>query len=177
MSRGINTTFIALIPKVDSPRHLNDFRSISLVGYLYKILTKELENRLRLVAGSVISETQTAFVKDRKILDGIFIANEVVDESRKSKKELILFKMDFKKAYDSIDWGYLDAVMCKVCLQKEHCGLGVRQLREFNLALLGKWCWKLLVDRGGLWYMVLVARYGEEAGRLECRVLLNNIVL
>jgi len=47
----------------------------------------------------------------------------------------------------------------------------VRQLRKFNLALLGKWCWRLLMDRGGFWYMVLVARYGEEAGRLEvgCR--------
>jgi hypothetical protein len=45
--------------------------------------------------------------------------------------------------------------------------LGVRQLREFNSALLGKWCWRMLVDRDGLWYRVLVARYGEEAGRLE----------
>jgi len=43
----------------------------------------------------------------------------------------------------------------------------VRQLKEFNLALLGKWCWRMLVGRGGFWYRVLVARYGEEAGRLE----------
>jgi len=43
----------------------------------------------------------------------------------------------------------------------------VRQLKEFNLALLGKRCWRMLVDRGGIWYRVLVARYGEEAGRLE----------
>jgi len=43
----------------------------------------------------------------------------------------------------------------------------VRKLNEFNLALLGKWCWVMLVDRGGFWYRVLVARYGEEAGRLE----------
>jgi len=43
----------------------------------------------------------------------------------------------------------------------------VSQLKEFNLALLGKWCWLLLVDKIGLWYRVLVARYGEEAGRLE----------
>ena len=46
-------------------------------------------------------------------------------------------------------------------------GLGVRRLREFNLALLGKWCWRLLEERGCFWYRVLVARYGEEAGRLE----------
>ncbi|PNX65646.1 cysteine-rich receptor-like protein kinase, partial [Trifolium pratense] len=59
---------------------------------------------LRLVIGSVISESQTVFVKDRQILDGILIANEVVDEARKSKKELMLFKVDFEKAYDSVDW-------------------------------------------------------------------------
>jgi hypothetical protein len=45
--------------------------------------------------------------------------------------------------------------------------LGVRQLREFNLALLGKWCWRMLVDRAGLWYRVLVARYGVERGRVR----------
>jgi hypothetical protein len=54
----------------------------------------------------------------------------------------------------------------QVCMGKEYGGLGVRQTREFNIALLGKWCWRLLVDRGGMWYRVLAARYGEEAGRL-----------
>ncbi|PNX79707.1 cysteine-rich receptor-like protein kinase, partial [Trifolium pratense] len=92
LAKGINSTFIALIPKIDSPQRLNDFRPISLVGSLYKILAKVLANRLRLVIGSVISESQTAFVKNRQILDGILIANEVVDEARKSKKELMLFK-------------------------------------------------------------------------------------
>jgi hypothetical protein len=103
LSRGINSTFIALIPKVASPHKLNDFRPISLVGSLYKILAKVLANRLRLVVGNVISETQTTFVKDRQILDGILIANEVVDEARKLNKELLLFKVDFEKAYDSVD--------------------------------------------------------------------------
>lgn len=40
-------------------------------------------------------------------------------------------------------------------------------MREFNHALLGKWCWRLLVERGSFWYRVLVARYGEEVGRPE----------
>ncbi|GAU16627.1 hypothetical protein TSUD_325750 [Trifolium subterraneum] len=114
LTKGLNSTFIALIPKIDSPQRLNDFRPISLVGCLYKILAKVLANRLRLVIGSVISESQTAFVKDRQILDGILIANEVVDEARKAKKELMLFKVDFEKAYDSVDWGYLDDVMGKM---------------------------------------------------------------
>jgi hypothetical protein len=47
----------------------------------------------------------------RKILDGILISNEAVDEARKMKKEMLLFKVDFEKAYDSVDWGYLDDVM------------------------------------------------------------------
>ncbi|PNX63424.1 cysteine-rich receptor-like protein kinase, partial [Trifolium pratense] len=111
IAKGINSTFIALIPKVDRPQRLNDFRPIPLVGCLYKILAKVLANRLRLVIGSVISEAQTAFVKDRQILDGILVANEVVDEARRSKKELMMFKVDFEKAYDSVDWGYLDDIM------------------------------------------------------------------
>ena len=44
---------------------------------------------------------------------------------------------------------------------------GVRRLKEFNTALLGRWCWRMLVERGRLWYRVLVVRYGEEAGRVE----------
>jgi len=51
----------------------------------------------------VISGTQSVLVKDRQILDGVLIANEVVDEARKMKKELLLFKVDFEKAYDSVD--------------------------------------------------------------------------
>ncbi|GAU16239.1 hypothetical protein TSUD_298710 [Trifolium subterraneum] len=127
LTKGLNSTFIALIPKVDSPQRLNDFRPISLVGSLYKVLAKVLANRLRLVIGSVISESQTAFVKDRQILDGILIANEVVDEARKSKKELLLFKVDFEKAYDSVDWGYLDAVMGRIPTDEFPLERGLRQ--------------------------------------------------
>lgn len=65
--------------------------------------------------------------------------------------------------YKKIEWVDWDSV----CLPKEKGGLGVRRLREFNIALLGKWCWRMLVDKYGLWYKVLKARYGEEGGRLK----------
>jgi len=67
-----------------------------------------------LIIGSVISDSQSSFVKGHQIRDGILVANEVVDEARKRKKELLLFKGDLEKAYDSIDLGYLDEVMCKM---------------------------------------------------------------
>lgn len=83
LARGIYSTFIAFIPNVESPQKLNDFWPIFLVGCLYKIMAKVLANRLRMVVGKVILETQTALVKGRKILDGVLVANEVVDEALK----------------------------------------------------------------------------------------------
>ena len=75
------------------------------------MLVKVLANRLRMVIGSVASDAQSAFVKGKQILDGILITNEVVDEVRRRGRELLMFKVDFEKAYDSVDLNYLDAVM------------------------------------------------------------------
>jgi hypothetical protein len=54
-----------------------------------------------------------------------------------------------------------------ICLPKAEGGLGVRRMGAFNISLLGKWCWRMLTDREGLWYRVLKARYGEEGGRIK----------
>ena len=64
--------------------------------------------------GSVISDSQLAFVKGKQILDGTLIANEVVDEAKRLNKEVLLFKVDFEKAYDSIELLYLDTVMAQM---------------------------------------------------------------
>jgi len=68
---------------------------------MYKILAKVLANEPRFVINNVIYENQSAFVKSRIILDGIAIGNKVVDDAKKLKKAHILFKVDFKNAYDS----------------------------------------------------------------------------
>jgi len=99
---------------VTSPQRLNDFRPITLVGCMYKVLAKVLANRLRHVVSSVVSDSQSAFIKGKQILDGILVANEAVDEARRMNKELLLFKVDFEKAYDSVDLKYLDSVMANM---------------------------------------------------------------
>jgi len=81
---------------------------------MYKVLVKVLANRLREVIGDVVSDSQSAFVKGKQILDGNLIANEVVDEAKRMKKELLMFKVDFEKAYDSMDLNYLNSVMANM---------------------------------------------------------------
>ncbi|GAU20544.1 hypothetical protein TSUD_131020 [Trifolium subterraneum] len=88
LTKGLNSTFIALIPKVDCPQKVSEFRPISLVSSVYKILAKVLANRLCNVIGNVVAESQTAFIKGRQILDGILITNEdYLDE--------VMLKMNF----------------------------------------------------------------------------------
>jgi hypothetical protein len=84
------------------------------VNRVYKILSKVHANHLRQVLSSVIYEAQSTFVKGRQFLDGILIANELVDDARQLKKELVLFKVGFEKACDFVDWAYLDAIMGKM---------------------------------------------------------------
>ncbi|RVW53516.1 LINE-1 reverse transcriptase-like [Vitis vinifera] len=78
--RSLNNTFLVLIPKKSGAEDLGDFRPISLLGGLYKLLAKVLANRLKRVIGKVVSSAQNAFVMGRQILDASLIANEVLQK-------------------------------------------------------------------------------------------------
>ncbi|GKD40295.1 RNA-directed DNA polymerase, eukaryota [Tanacetum coccineum] len=104
---GCNSSFIALIPKVPDAKFVTEFRPISLIGCVYKVITKVLANRLAMVISDLVSETQSAFVANRQILDGPFILNEVLNWCKMKRKQAMLFKVDFAKAYDSVRWDYL----------------------------------------------------------------------
>ncbi|GJV95992.1 RNA-directed DNA polymerase, eukaryota, reverse transcriptase zinc-binding domain protein [Tanacetum coccineum] len=98
-----NSSFIALIPKMYNAKMVKDFRPITLIGSLYKIIAKILANRLVVVLGDIVNEGQSTFVANRQILDGPFILNELFHWYEKKKKQTMIFKVDFEKAYDSGD--------------------------------------------------------------------------
>ncbi|GJS82400.1 RNA-directed DNA polymerase, eukaryota [Tanacetum coccineum] len=111
-AKGCNSSFIALIPKCIDPKFVNNYRPISLIGSLYKVVTKILAIRLSSVLNNLISEVQSAFLPNRQILDGSFIINELLSWCKLKKKQAMLFKVDFAKAYDSIRWDFLDDILC-----------------------------------------------------------------
>nr|GEW80306.1 RNA-directed DNA polymerase, eukaryota, reverse transcriptase zinc-binding domain protein [Tanacetum cinerariifolium] len=110
-AKGCNSSFIALIPKVQDPKFVSDYRPISLIGSLYKVVAKVLATRLGYVISDLISDVQTAFIPNRQILDGPFIINEVLSWCKRKKQRAMVFKVDFAKAYDSVRLDFLDEVL------------------------------------------------------------------
>ncbi|GKU91023.1 hypothetical protein SLEP1_g4952 [Rubroshorea leprosula] len=78
------------------------------------ILAKLLANRLKKALDQVIGKQQMAFIGGRQLMDGVVIANEVIDEAKKKKRKSFLFKIDFEKAYDKVCWKFLDCMMQKL---------------------------------------------------------------
>ena len=81
-----NSSFIALIPKTHNANMVKDFRPITLIGSLYKSISKILANRLVVVLGDIVNEVQLAFIADGQILDGPFILNELFHWCKIKKK-------------------------------------------------------------------------------------------
>ncbi|KAJ0589979.1 putative RNA-directed DNA polymerase [Helianthus annuus] len=104
---GCNASFIALIPKVRDPTLVKHFRPISLIGLIYKIFAKILAQRIKPVIPNLVSYTQTGFIEGRCILEGPLIVNEVISWAKGNKKKMFIFKIDFEKAYDSVNWKFL----------------------------------------------------------------------
>ncbi|KAG7583713.1 Reverse transcriptase domain [Arabidopsis suecica] len=114
IEEGMNKTNICLIPKKLKADKMTDFRPISLCNVIYKIIGKLMATRMKKILPKIISESQAAFVKGRLISDNILIAHELIhalSSSNKCSEEFIAIKTDISKAYDRVEWSFLEQAM------------------------------------------------------------------
>ena len=104
---GWNDTTIVMIPQIGFPEKVTQFRPISLCNVVYKVISKMIAARLKLILPDVISTTQSSFLPGRMITDNILVAYEcfhTIKNKRGGREGLCAIKLDMHKAYDRVEW-------------------------------------------------------------------------
>ncbi|XP_013601566.1 PREDICTED: uncharacterized protein LOC106309022 [Brassica oleracea var. oleracea] len=108
LPRGVNTTILTLIPKHGDAKEIKDYRPISCCNILYKVISKILANRLKVLLPKLIEPTQCAFVKGRLLLENVLLATELVkDYHKQSIQPRSVLNLDISKAFDSVNWSFI----------------------------------------------------------------------
>ena len=108
LPKGLNSTILALIPKKEEAKVMKDYRPISCCNVLYKIISKLIANRLRGVLPKFISLNQSAFIKERLLMENVLLATEIVKDYHKEDiSPRCTMMIDISKAFDSVQWPFL----------------------------------------------------------------------
>ncbi|KAM3255799.1 hypothetical protein ACQJBY_048779 [Aegilops geniculata] len=109
----LNYGIISLIPKVPGASDIRQFRPITVINVIFRILAKGYANRVTLLADSITHPNQSAFIQGRFILDGVLVFHEVLHEVRVKHLRAVFLKLDFHKAYDTVHWPFLREVLLR----------------------------------------------------------------
>ena len=125
---SINSSFITLVAKVHSPETVNDYRPISVLNMDIKLLTKILADRLHMVILQLLHANQYGFIRTRTIQDCLAWCFEYIHQCHQTKKEIIILKLDFVKAFDTVEHE-------TILLMLQHLGFPDRCLQWVSLIL------------------------------------------
>lgn len=108
LPKGVNSTILALIPKKEEAKMMKDYRPISCCNVLYKAISKIIANRLKGILPKCIALNQSAFIKERLLMENVLLATELVKDYHKEDVSLrCAMQIDISKAFDSVQWPFL----------------------------------------------------------------------
>jgi mannosylglycoprotein endo-beta-mannosidase len=116
ISGGLNSNFIALVPKFNKPLTFGDYIPISLCNLCYKIISKIIANRIKLILSRLLSEEQLGFLQGRQIQDAIGTIHECLHNIKRKKLKSLVLKLDLQNAYDFINWDLLRMILLQIGL-------------------------------------------------------------
>ncbi|XP_073121147.1 uncharacterized protein [Henckelia pumila] len=148
-----NDTIITLIPKIKNPMTLKDFCPISLCNVVYKIIARALTNRLRPLLKKSVNEFQSDFIPERLISDNIILGFETlhwIRSKKKGKRKYAALKLDMSKAYDRVEWDFLESVMLRLGFTYDWVRkvMGCVRSVRYMFSLNGYICGRLVPERG-----------------------------
>ncbi|XP_074305233.1 uncharacterized protein LOC141640282 [Silene latifolia] len=139
--KQLNTTNITLIPKGSNPKTVFEFRPIACCNTLYKCIAKLLCNRLGDILPDIVSINQGGFIKGRNIVENVLICQDIVRlYNRQTASPRCLVKIDLKKAYDSVEWEFLEQMLGALNLPEQFTNWIMKCVTtpSFSLSLNGK---------------------------------------
>ena len=103
-----NATILSLIPKRQGASMITDYRPIACLNTIYKVISRLLVRKLKPILPALILPNQTAFVRDRLLLENTILAGELVNGYHKATgPKRITIKVDIAKAFDTLSWDFL----------------------------------------------------------------------
>jgi hypothetical protein len=139
MNNDINLTYITLIPKIANPNCVTEFRLISLCNVFYKLVAKTLANRLKSIIPNIISPNQSAFIPRWLITDNVLAAYETLHTMQFrmwGKVGYMAIKLDMSKAYDKVEWDFLEAIMYRMGFDRRWIEMIIMCVKFANFKIL-----------------------------------------
>lgn len=97
LCRELNTRMLCLLIKGGNKTNIKNWRLITLLGTIYKLLAKTMARRIQPMLKRIIRPNQTGFLKGRSILDNVFLALETMDWAVESQQNMVMLLLDFEK--------------------------------------------------------------------------------